>query len=326
MGFFDRESDESPDGDVDESLARIEAGGIPSQAELRLNMLASPDALFTSALGVGEFALLSELGSSPVGQVLGASVHQVGWQYLPAEAQWGGQVFCELDRVTHAWDQARRRAFDRLSEEARLLDADAVVGVRLRRGEHDWARGSVDYVVSGTGIRWSGSSAARWPILSDLSVQDYWKLAGAGWAPAGLAAATAVFFVSQSTGTRWRRRMSVARNQELTEYSRGFTAARDTVVRYLRSQARAAGANGIVGVRLQHRVSRERVKVAVQPGRQRTGLTPQTIAIGGDAPSHGQDARKGLAITIHAVGTAIRRGERVSRFPPETVVRLGVPT
>jgi uncharacterized protein YbjQ (UPF0145 family) len=203
------------------------------------------------------------------------------------------------------------------------LGADVVLGVRLRRGEHDWARGTVDYVVSGTGVRSSETGSPRQPILSDLSVQEYWKLISAGWGPAGLVAASAVFFVSQSIGTKWRRRVTAARNQELTEFSRGFSAAREAAVRYLRSQARAVGAHGIVGVRLVHRTSRERFKVALMVGRQRTGLSVSTLAMGGDVPTAGKDERRGIVITIHAVGTAIRRDSQPARFPPEAVVGLG---
>jgi hypothetical protein len=46
------------------------------------------------------------------------------------------------------------------------------VGVRLSRGEHDWARSTVDYVVNGTGIRRPGSDRPDRPVLTDLSVRS----------------------------------------------------------------------------------------------------------------------------------------------------------
>lgn len=86
-------------------------------------------------------ALLSDLGPQPLAQVMGTSVYQVGWQYLQPDAQWGSSDFhSRLDGVNQAWDNARRLAFGRLLAEAQSVGADAVVGVRLRRGEHDWAR------------------------------------------------------------------------------------------------------------------------------------------------------------------------------------------
>lgn len=47
-------------------------------------------------------------------------------------------------------------------------------------------------------------------------MQGCWKLASAGWAPAGLVAATSVCFIAQAIRTQWRRRARVASNQELT--------------------------------------------------------------------------------------------------------------
>ena len=69
----------------------------------------------------------------------------------------------------------------------------------------------VDYARSGTAIRQSPDPQPTPPVLTDLSGQEYWKLATAGWAPAGLVAATTVFFVSQSTRARWGRRAAGAR-------------------------------------------------------------------------------------------------------------------
>jgi uncharacterized protein YbjQ (UPF0145 family) len=303
---------------------------LPEQAVERLRDLRA-DGLFTSTLSVPEFALLEELGHRPLAQVLGASVHQVGWQYLPRNAAWGGDVFCPLLTVSDAWDSARRHAFRRLREEAAAAGADAVVGVRLRLGEHDWARKTVDYVVAGTGIRTGApreqSGPPPDPVLSDLSVQDYWKLRGAGWEPAGLLAATAVFFIAQSIALKWSRRMRALRNQELTEYSRGFSAARTAAVRSLVGQAQAVKATGIVGVRFEHTVKKEHLKVTPVSGAGYgatysggTGYTSGTVILGGGSPQ-GRDSRSGLVVTIQVAGTAIRPS-RAATAPAPTVVLM----
>ena len=281
--------------------------------------------LFTSTLSVNEFALLSGLGPRPVAQVLGASVHPVGRRYLPPEARWAGDDFSfQLDSVSRAWGDARRLAFDRLLEEARMVGADAVVGVHLRRGEHDWARHSVDFVVSGTAISAPGSDGAadRPVVLSDLSVQDYWKLVAGGWDSAGLVAATSVVFVSQGRGTRWRRRVSVMSSQELHEFSSGFVGARRAVVADLLGQARSGRADGVVGVGLQYEMTRGEFTIG---GLQRipTGLSATTIGMGGDMPRPGTDKRAGMVFTVHAVGTAIRRTRIASGPTPETMMSLG---
>jgi uncharacterized protein YbjQ (UPF0145 family) len=214
-----------------------------------------------------------------------------------------------------------------LSAEAEAVGADAVVGVMLRRGSHDWARGSVDYVVSGTAIRTGRAERDQsGPTLSDLSVQEYWKLESAGWAPAGLAAATAVFFVSQSISTRWKRRATLIRNQELIEYSRGFSNARRAAVHMLRDQARRSGADGVVGVAFDHDVSRAKLKVAITAAGQSTGVSPASLAMGADAVSRGRDTRSGIVVTIQAVGSAIRRRAHVDAPASRAVMRLGAPS
>ena len=286
------------------------------------------DGPFTSTLAIDEFALLTRLAAQPLGQVVGASVHQVGWQYLPGAAQWGGDVFCSLDHVSQAWEDARQQAFDAVTAQATALGADAVLGVKLTQGSGDRARRAVDYVVTGTAVRWgigpSGSAApcAGTPVLSDLSVDEFWKLREAGWGPAGLVAATAVFFVAQSGRTRLRRRLSTARNQELSEYSRGFAAARSAAIDRLRRQARAVAADGIVGVSLSYTIGHGAVRVSIDPTQRRTGLSEQAIAIGAHLPTEGQDKRDGIMITFQAAGTAIRRERSGTPAPIDLVFRM----
>ena len=54
-------------------------------------------------------------------------------------------------------------------EEALQVRADAVVDVELRRGEHDLAKRTIDYLISGNAIRSPDSTQTKWPLLSDLS-------------------------------------------------------------------------------------------------------------------------------------------------------------
>lgn len=321
MGFFGSDDDGSGEADP---LDRPTASGVPVGAADRLTELRT-SGLFSSTLSANEFALLSELGPQPVAQLLGASVHQVGWQYLPADAQWAAtDLFCPLDAVARAWADARKNAFDRLREEAREVGADAVVGVQLRRGKHDWATRAVDFVVSGTGIRLPDADRAARPamVLSDLSVQDYWKLSGGGWRPTGLLAATSVFFVSQGFGTRWRRRASVTKNQELHEFSDGFAAARRAVVADLRRQARAASADGVVGVSLSYEITSGRFTVG-SVGPQRSALSLETVGVGGDMPIGGASKRTGIVMTVHSVGTAIRHTTQPPTPQPQPTLNLG---
>lgn len=324
-----------------ESLTRIEDGGIPLSAERRLKALAGEGQAFTSGLSVNEFGLLDRLGPRPLAQVQGASIFQVGWQYLPAIDSragpsgwlggstgpygWDQTVLCELDTIARAWEQARRRALDRITEEAVQVGADAVVGVKLRRAEHDWTGQTIDYLVSGTAIRWKAKQDVRWPLLSDVSVQDYWRLLESGHEPVGLIATTAVFFVSPSSASNLRRMATTMKAQELEELSRAFTTARETVRARLQGQVDAHNGTGAVGVTLSHHVGEQEISVEraaqmpVRPGWASSELGLPSQPGGGK----GDIKRKGWVITMHGAGTAIRARPGPPPFPAEPVVGSG---
>ena len=115
-----------------ESLARIESGSIPLQAERRLREMAASGSSFSSTLSVDEFALCSKLGLQPLGQVLGASVHQVGWQNLPWSASWGGGLIVELDSAEFHQDPIAFRA-DRERDAETLAHGFATVRITWDR-------------------------------------------------------------------------------------------------------------------------------------------------------------------------------------------------
>jgi uncharacterized protein YbjQ (UPF0145 family) len=314
------------------SLQRIERGDIPLAAERRMQAIGAGSLPFSSTLTVAEFALSSKLGLRPVGQVLGASVHQVGYQFLPGESSWGGEVMCELEVISQAWENARRLALGRLREEARQAGADAVVGVSVDSGVHDWAEGAIDYMVSGTAVRLPDplgavepgaavrSPARRGsaePILSDLSGQEFWQLYQAGYMPAGLVMATAAVFVSPSQGMQMQRWVTSYQNQELSEFTQGFYAARELVLDKLSTQAAAAGAEGIVGVRIDQHAGVESLRVGGYGAYGGRGAYGGLGSYGG-----GNQERHGLLITLHAMGTGIRCQESVPIYPPEPAIDL----
>jgi uncharacterized protein YbjQ (UPF0145 family) len=356
LSFFSRRGDDDPRRA--ESLERIESGGIPLAAEERLRSLGSGGSIFTSGLSVKEFSLLTRMGSRPLAQVMGASVVRSGWQYLPAlepgvvvntgspntstaigagwqsrftEAspsqvrsyRWHANVVCELDVIAHAWATARRRALDRLSEEALQVGADAVVGVHLTRDDHDLGERTIEYAVTGTAVRLADRTATAWPVLTGLSVQDYWRLNEAGYEPAGFVSATTVVFASASRSLRMRRLRSAARNGELDELSRAFRKARETVRMRMEGQVRDARGAGAVGVELSHSVRRDKLAVAssLQPSTARgwyVGRLGLPYLISGRADVE----RSGWMITMHGAGTAIRGQPGRSRYPIKTTVRL----
>src|SRR5579871_3114105 len=107
------------------SLRSLEAGGLPLAAQERLaDLRARGGGFYTSDLSTNEFLLIREAGFRTVSnQGFGQANY-----WTPS----AGELY-ELDVEIEAWREARQRALGRLAEEAKLAEADAVIGVRLGR-------------------------------------------------------------------------------------------------------------------------------------------------------------------------------------------------
>ncbi len=292
---FEREQER----EQEQSLARIEAGGIPLAAERRLRELAEQRGSFTSDLSVGDFALCHQLGVRPLSQVMGSSVYQVGYQSTPWAPTVGGGFMFELETLSEAWNEVRGRALSRLAQEAEHVGADAVIGVELRTNEHDWAENSIECVVLGTAVHHDGKprTTGGKPVLTELSVADYVKLAQAGIEPLGIVAWSSVFFVAASYSTQMLTAGRFTQNQELSEFTQGIYGAREIVVQRISEQAVRAQASGVIGVHIGHGIQR--------------------VSLGG-----GRYERGGLMVTFHAIGTAIRETAGTSFQAPQTKIDL----
>ncbi|HEY5044571.1 MAG TPA: heavy metal-binding domain-containing protein [Solirubrobacteraceae bacterium] len=318
------EEDPGQEREQEESLARIEAGGIPLSAERRLSELGERGGAFTSDLSVNGFALCHQLGLTPLSQVMGSSIYQMGYQ-----AAWGqpgggydpyGTSMFELETLSQALNEVRGRALNRLAEEARHVGADAVVGVETRAGESELGGAgggslALEHVVLGTAVRRenrpSGSSQpGRQPVMTELSVADYALLLRAGIEPAGIVAWSSVFFSSYAyRGMLGQGPGSIGSMQpyELGEFTQALYNARERAMGQISAQAAALGAAGIVGVRISHTI------------------TPHSLSggmggtIGGF--SGGRELR-GMMVTFHAIGTAIHQHGDISVQAPKAVVDL----
>ena len=238
---------------------------------------------------------------------------------------WGVDVVCELAMLSDAWNHARRQAIERLREEAVQVGADAVVGVHLDRSDHDLGGGLIEYAVTGTAIRIPGQDRTDAPALTDLSVQDYWRLREGGFDAVGLLAATSVTFGSPARSVRLRRARTATRVQELGEIGDAFQMARHTVRGTIRDQVRQWGGTIAVGVELSHTVQRETLELGSSLASQsRQGWHISRVGVpyrvkGGA----GVAKRRGWTVTMHAAGTAIRASEATAAGPVKTTIRLG---
>jgi uncharacterized protein YbjQ (UPF0145 family) len=299
----------------EESLARIERGGITVAAERRLSELRERGGLFTSDLSVNGWALSHQLGLRPLSQVMGSSIYQMGYQGAWGQGEWGGMglaqtYMVELTTLSRALNEVRSRALGRLAEEAKHVGADAVVEVDTRAGESSLETGTVslEHTVFGTAVsrdgahRGAGHGSGR-PVLTELSVADFSKLVRGGFEPLGIVAWSSVFFASYNFGPGMvgggMMSVGATQNFELREFTRAFYNARESVMAELNAQASALGAAGIVGVRIGHRA------------------VPHTLQGG-----MGTRERSGLMVTFNAIGTAILQTEEATLYPPEMAIDL----
>jgi len=283
-GTDDSEAREQAAADQAASLEALERGELPLRAQQRLGEIGKTSGgLFTSDLSVGEFALVHAIGLRPLAQVMGSSIYHVGWQQRPGGgfAMQAGGLSQELTVVSEAWNTARLRAFARLEQEATLVGADAVVGVRLTVGSHDWAAGAIEYVAVGTAVRLDAAERAERPALTDLSGQDYWKLWRAGYRPLGVVGASTVHYIVPGWATQQAQSGIYASwaNQELQDFTRGIYDARETALGRMSAEARQQGAAGVVGVSIVHHIEEREAGAG--------------------------SGRKDLVITFHVLGTAI---------------------
>ena len=311
------------------SRQEIERGGLPLNAQRRLAELrAGQTGFFTSDLSVNEFALVHRAGIEPLTQVMGSSIFKIGWRNLPQDtwygmrrggAGWGtfggagggGAAWtAELESLSDAYNGARQRALDRLEQEAQLAGADAVVAVRLRTGGHAWADSdTTEFTAVGTAVRLPPELRTERPVITDLSGQEYWQLAQAGFRPVGVVGITTVMYVASSWADGQVLRsgnslfsMAGRANQELGDFTRGFYEAREVAMSHLNVQANRLGAHGIVGVQIDEH-TRER-----------------------EYEDANDNRHVDLIVTIHLLGTAITEGHRALGAPAVTTVMPLTPT
>ena len=91
----------------------------------------------------------------------------------------------------------------RMEEEADVLGADGIVGVRLDVNYYEWGKSTAEFIAVGTAVKAKDGSSWRnaegKPFTSDLSGQDFWTLLHAGYAPLGLVLGTCVYHVAHRT-------------------------------------------------------------------------------------------------------------------------------
>lgn len=198
---------------------------------------------FTSDLSVDELISLDAVGIRPLGLVLGVAVWRAGDQ----------RTNPSIIMMNQAMTNLRRLAMQRMEAEARRLGADGIVGVDLDLRHDKPQRGLLEMVMTGTAIiTEEAASTLRLPagqlFSTMLPAQDLWKLHRIGYRPVRMCVGYSANYVLLMRSQP--QSFSSAGNVEMTNYTKTVGKARSLAMDQLESEARGAGANGIIGVKL----------------------------------------------------------------------------
>jgi uncharacterized protein YbjQ (UPF0145 family) len=150
---------------------------------------------------------------------------------------------------------ARELVIARLRQEASLLGAHGVLGVRLKVGGYDWSARTVEFTAVGTAIRIRDRLIDPQLFTSDLSGQEFWQLHQAGYYPRGLVFGICSYYIHTDWNTRNMMRggffgRGSSQNQEVAQYTQGFNLARQLAMNRLTADIRNHQASGAVGMHI----------------------------------------------------------------------------
>lgn len=259
--MFGKRPSQDPQAELKQaqSIQNLEQGRLPVSAIERLQnqfkLQNTPQHIFTSDLSSNEFLLARHAGYEPLGQVMGSCIFHVGYQWT----NYGGYGWTglgqELDTITRARYTARHLAVNRIQQEASLLGATGIIGVRLEQKVYDWGADLIEFMMVGTAIREIDAPVkSNLPFVSDLSGEDFWALHQAGYHPVGFAMGNCTYMQMAT----WRTQSAMTggiygaswMNQELTDYTQALYTTRSLAMSRMDAEAHSVGATGVVGVQL----------------------------------------------------------------------------
>jgi uncharacterized protein YbjQ (UPF0145 family) len=228
------------------SLESLQKGGLPIDAKERIEReVARGNSFFSSDLSAQEMSLAHETGVEVIGQVMGSSFYNVSFYGLLQRQQ---RSTGEMLDLTKAHLDARTLAMGRLQQEAAMLGASGVIGVRIKSNVHSWGNRLTEFTAVGTAVRIPGYTGA--PFTSALSAQEFWQLHKAGYLPVGVALGVCSYYMYTDPDTRsmlygyWNSRNNV----EVPLYTQGLQYARETAMDRLTSDIEAHKGEGVVGM------------------------------------------------------------------------------
>lgn len=230
----------------EEAVRALERGEIPPIARERiLRERAYGKNFFSSDLSTREYLLTKEAGFQTLGQVMGTSFFKIGfWGTFSQFQRYTG----ELADVTHAISASRSTAVERMRQEAKLLGASGVIGVRVQKKAHAWSSNITEFTAFGTAIRIPDYPSEEEPFTSALNGQEFWQLYKAGYLPCSVVMGACAYYMHMDYNTRQTLYAWFAPNQEVQTFTNGYQQAAKMANIRMKAELAALGADGAVGV------------------------------------------------------------------------------
>lgn len=196
-----------------------------------------------SGLSGNEIYCMALKRYSPGEIVVGNSVNSMG--FLGAMVSgFRNMAGGEIEPVTEAIEAGRLMAFNRMSDEAQRSGAAGVTGVVSEL--KDFA-GNTEFLFVGTGLMNRGEAPDRPFFTSAGSAQELYCHMDAGYAPLHHVFGNIAY--SPGIGGGLAASFKTMVRGEITEYSDIFNSTRHKALERIVAQAKACGANAVVGIR-----------------------------------------------------------------------------
>jgi uncharacterized protein YbjQ (UPF0145 family) len=195
-----------------------------------------------TGLSGNEIYCLHQKNLNPGELVVGNSVHSLGFiggMRAGFNVLFGGEV----TQVTDIISEGRHEAQARLVAEAQQCGAHGITGVssELRR-----MQGNVEFLAMGSCVHSPETAAPATPFSASGDGQELYCLMDAGYTPKKFVIGNVAYSVGVAGGV-FGALKSLGRG-EIREYSDVFNSTRHLALRRIVAEARAVGANAVVGI------------------------------------------------------------------------------
>ena len=195
-----------------------------------------------TGLSGNEIYCLGLKGFAPGELVVGNSVHSLGF-LGGLGAGLSGIVGGEVAQVTEIIRDGREQSHARIMQEAKEFGAHGVTGVT---SELRHMQGNVEFLSVGSCVHSPDSPAPARAFSSSSNGQELFSLLDAGYTPKQFVIGNVAYSVGVAGGL-FGALKSLGRG-EIKEYSDVFNATRHLALRRICAEARAAGANAVIGI------------------------------------------------------------------------------